>query len=393
MSHLIKFRINGLAGRKEPLEWEFNRHTNVFFGLNGCGKTSVLKILDSAMRGDASLLMRVPFTSAAVDIYSISYKRIFQRTITMLRSGEAIFEESSGGKLDEATLLLRSRHVTEKLKWKSSPRIKGATATSWAHQYLPTSRLILGRPDAVSADWANLIPSDRPPVSEEQVDLFFARSVERLWKDYTSELLARIGKAQEAGLASILRAVLAPKAASSKTHKAGLNSHQAYERMKKFVVRQGSPQLLPNEKRFKARYDENLTLRSVVLDINKVEKDIEEAGAPRRQVEEIVKGLFSGGKTATFTDQTIEIKSANGSSIGIASLSSGEKHLLMMLVETLLAGESTIIIDEPEISMHVDWQKCLVHTMRVLNPHAQIVIATHSPEIMADVDDALILRM
>ena len=67
--------------------------------------------------------------------------------------------------------------------------------------------------------------------SEDQVDLLFAESVKRLWTDYTSELLGNIRKAQEAGLASILKTVLLPKGSSARWRKAGLNSHQAYERI------------------------------------------------------------------------------------------------------------------------------------------------------------------
>ena len=65
----------------------------------------------------------------------------------------------------------------------------------------------------------------------------------------------------------------------------------------------------------------------------------------------------------------------------------------MILVVTLLAGESSIIIDEPEISIHVDWQKRLVQIMRMLTPKAQIIIATHSPEVMADLPDSKIICM
>jgi predicted ATP-dependent endonuclease of OLD family len=58
-----------------------------------------------------------------------------------------------------------------------------------------------------------------------------------------------------------------------------------------------------------------------------------------------------------------------------------------------LAGESSLLIDEPEISMHIDWQQELISAMTTLNSSAQIILATHSPEIMADVDDDRIFRL
>jgi predicted ATPase len=74
-------------------------------------------------------------------------------------------------------------------------------------------------------------------------------------------------------------------------------------------------------------------------------------------------------------------------------LSSGEKQLIRILLDTLLAKDSSIIIDEPELSMHIDWQRVLLASMRELNPTAQIIVATHSPEIMADVPDQHIFEI
>ena len=98
-------------------------------------------------------------------------------------------------------------------------------------------------------------------------------------------------------------------------------------------------------------------------------------------------------KEIQFTDESIQVNSLSGEKIGLASLSSGEKHFLRILVSTLLVGESSLIVDEPEISMHVDWQKDLIKSLRALNAEAQFIFATHSPEIMADVPNDKIFRI
>jgi predicted ATP-dependent endonuclease of OLD family len=392
MSHIVSFRIEGLTGRQEPFEMMMNRHVNVLFGLNGCGKTSLLKILHSAMGNDGSLLVRVPFTSASVTIYSIHYGKNFTRTTTKptgLRLPE--IQEPSEIRMDESRSLRLVQDEIQKLQWKTTPADEGASEATYSHLYLPTSRLLTGRIAMTQSLFAG--GPERLLVSEEQIDTYFAESIKNLWINYTSELLSRIGKAQETGLASILKAVLSPRARSSRKLETELDSHQAYESMKKFVTRQGSPRLLSQEKDFEKRYEADPTLRRVVLDINKIENEIEQASSPRRQLEDLVTNLFSGGKTTKFTDQSIEIKAASGVNIGLDSLSSGEKHLLMLLVDTLLAEENSMIIDEPEISMHVDWQRKLIQIMRVLNPQAQLIVATHSPEIMADIADEFIKRM
>ena len=82
MSHIVQFEIEGLAGRSKPLEIKLNRDDNVFFGQTGSGKTSILKILHSAMSNDVSALKTVPFTSASVTIYSVSYDTEITRKVT-----------------------------------------------------------------------------------------------------------------------------------------------------------------------------------------------------------------------------------------------------------------------------------------------------------------------
>ena len=65
------------------------------------------------------------------------------------------------------------------------------------------------------------------------------------------------------------------------------------------------------------------------------------------------------------------------------NLSSGEKQILILLTQTLLQEKKPYIYiaDEPELSLHIAWQKTIIGAIHTLNPNAQIIIATHSPEI------------
>jgi len=65
-------------------------------------------------------------------------------------------------------------------------------------------------------------------------------------------------------------------------------------------------------------------------------------------------------------------------------LSSGEKQLIILLTETLLQREEPYIFiaDEPEISLHIKWQRMLATAISEINPNAQLIFATHSPEIV-----------
>lgn len=69
--------------------------------------------------------------------------------------------------------------------------------------------------------------------------------------------------------------------------------------------------------------------------------------------------------------------------ISITSLSSGEKQLFILLTEALLQKSIThiFIADEPELSLHIEWQRKILSAVLELNPNAQIIVATHSPEV------------
>jgi predicted ATPase len=75
--------------------------------------------------------------------------------------------------------------------------------------------------------------------------------------------------------------------------------------------------------------------------------------------------------------------------IGLRDLSSGERQVVSMLyaaTHTSGAG-SVVLIDEPEISLHIDWQRLLVQKMEQQLGDRQLIISTHSPEVGADYPD------
>lgn len=72
--------------------------------------------------------------------------------------------------------------------------------------------------------------------------------------------------------------------------------------------------------------------------------------------------------------------------IPLYKLSSGEKQILLILLKVFLMEEQPYILlmDEPEISLHIEWQYKLFEEIRHLNPHCQIITSTHSPSLFGD---------
>lgn len=77
-----------------------------------------------------------------------------------------------------------------------------------------------------------------------------------------------------------------------------------------------------------------------------------------------------------------------------AHLSSGEMQLLTLFTFLYFQFEEqeefSIIIDEPELSLHIAWQSRYLESITSANPQAQFIIATHAPEIAAPFRDRTI---
>lgn len=65
-------------------------------------------------------------------------------------------------------------------------------------------------------------------------------------------------------------------------------------------------------------------------------------------------------------------------------LSSGEKQILIILLTVLTQDLQPYVLfmDEPEASLHFEWQKRLIDMMMLLNPNVQIILTTHSPAVV-----------
>lgn len=85
-----------------------------------------------------------------------------------------------------------------------------------------------------------------------------------------------------------------------------------------------------------------------------------------------------------FDDANFNFKQ-NGTNnpIELKKLSSGEKQILIILLKCFLQQKQPFIylLDEPEISLHITWQRQLIGILKELNPNCQIILATHSATI------------
>jgi len=77
-----------------------------------------------------------------------------------------------------------------------------------------------------------------------------------------------------------------------------------------------------------------------------------------------------------------------GDEVPVTGLSSGEQHRLVLLYELLfrVSEGALILIDEPELSLHVVWQESFLRDIQEIARirNFDVLIATHSPQIISD---------
>ncbi len=105
---------------------------------------------------------------------------------------------------------------------------------------------------------------------------------------------------------------------------------------------------------------------------------------PKKKFQDIMDDLFTyTGKKIIRTENEIRF-SQIGETLVPYQLSSGEKQILAILLTVLVEDNNNYVLfmDEPEVSLHVDWQKRLIDLILELNPNVQIILTTHSPAVI-----------
>lgn len=127
------------------------------------------------------------------------------------------------------------------------------------------------------------------------------------------------------------------------------------------------------------------------------QNEIEKLYEPIQKTRSIINSFFSESKKELLIDPQGELKVRfkNNKIANIYELSSGEKQIITMLGHLIFFGERSktesgiFIIDEPEVSLHLAWQEIFVNSILEASPNTQFILATHSPAIIGDTPDSL----
>lgn len=138
-----------------------------------------------------------------------------------------------------------------------------------------------------------------------------------------------------------------------------------------------------------------------------LEKQIDAMEPTRHSVEAFVSSAnaFLDDKRVTFSSgDGIALFNDNEMKLSPIALSSGERHILLLLAQSVIAADrrKLLVIDEPEISLGIDWQRrLLVNLLKCTSSadpgpdfqEAQVLVATHSLQVMGEVEPSDIVTV
>lgn len=133
--------------------------------------------------------------------------------------------------------------------------------------------------------------------------------------------------------------------------------------------------------------------KTTFLDVE-IDKEIERLNKDHRNKDELQEKFMNSlnsffeetSKKVEFVDDKIEIILVSGKRIDYRNLSSGERQLIFIFLKIINGGvdNSLILMDEPEISLHLSWQEKLLTEITSANSSSQMIIVTHSPALVMD---------
>lgn len=106
--------------------------------------------------------------------------------------------------------------------------------------------------------------------------------------------------------------------------------------------------------------------------------------SPKKMFQDLIDEFFADtGKKIIRTENEIRFTQI-GETLFPYQLSSGEKQMLVILLTVLVEDQQPYVLfmDEPEVSLHIEWQQRIIETILKLNPNVQIILTTHSPAVI-----------
>lgn len=355
-----RLEVSNFLERDVDVVLDFNEDINIITGYNGSGKTNLLKIIWYTISGNIyNLLEEVHFSRIKLitSEYEVQIEKLNHVTcLGYFKNEHGVLECRDRGEED---FLIESEHEDARDQFKALLRSHGKSL------FFPTFRRLEGGfATTKRAQTRNWFQNARPTgdlaeamagVSRKltEAEHLFVTSISTI--DISELLLKQYNEMSEE--ASVRQAEM---------------SNEVIEKIRVFKLDTAEED--PQNVGVAALG----VLESIQVLVRNADYRREEIMAPLIAVQKLVSKIFksksiSMNRRVTFGDAVNAINSE--------LLSAGEKQMLGFICYNAFNDNIPIIIDEPELSLHVDWQRILFPTLISQGKKNQFIIATHSPFI------------
>lgn len=403
--------VSGFQGSRR-FGINFSQNANFLIGKNGSGKTTLINLINAGLAGDSATLFRLNFSELELTLtfgpdnsqYTLQYKKDYQDNLPRQFIDFAILGPKRGG------IFKQRLYERERYAYRNAPEgmfYDGGQSLDLEYVF---KRAKKRRPITT---WLSILRSDpgRSASPEAALQNPIDRKLEELTKrtsSYLSSLdnralnrsasfqkdyfLSLIGYKGGDAFSQALAAFVSLDMDAEEANFGKILSHLklgALEYKHKLTTHFAEARKLQRERdtyTLKDALKVADTLR--VHDLNEkwlsFERDRAEIYLTKSEFIEIVNELFLT-KSLSFTDRNQPVFAiSKDRRLALTDLSSGEKQVYIILSEALVQeGKRAIYLaDEPELSLHVEWQQSLVKNIFRLNSQCQVIFATHSPDIL-----------
>lgn len=370
---IVEFQVVGLLGRSKNIQLKFHDDLNILTGYNGSGKTTVLKLIWYIVSGNIHIALReIPFKRCVLitDIYSISILKVNETTCEAEVTSKGKSQRFEDQFDHEEDILNDARD-----------NVKDFTQSIGTSLFFPTFRRIEGG-FGIDEQEPGIAPRNTFAAWSTGSDLGNLQKA-------VSAVSRRLSNGKHTFVTSIATNDISELIQGKYTDL----SEQANSMQRE--VNQSVVQDIQNYKLREdqsSEFDKDQDASALLEEVRKrIEQATERRNAimqPLSAVQQLVvkifrhKGIKMTGRVS-FGDAADAIASDK--------LSAGEKQMLSFICYNALTYDSVIFIDEPELSLHVDWQRVLFPTLMQQSKSNQFIIATHSPFIYSKYPDRELL--
>ncbi|EIY6650761.1 AAA family ATPase [Salmonella enterica] len=383
--HLKVNKLFGLLDYEIPLD---DHEITLLTGPNGYGKTMILKIINSILTNELNILCKLNFGFIKIDFQggSVSITHDPKKDGLILNH----LDNNSGNTTTEELKLQKNESSIEEIfymHWHEGE----AKAKQKPQPDKPLSSEVLSH--ITSKEDVSFICADRLQVKtgDETVIDLCARKLKDLMESAQNESAALSQKLDATFPIRLFERLEQQKRFSSENIQARLNGIQDKRRhyMRHGLI-QAENDLMPEKSTSFNSSNEYLGVLDLYIEdaLGKL-SPFQTLHQKIDLFESILKEkVLAFKKVVIDRDNGFYFESLNGDVIERNLLSSGEQNQIVLLFNLIfdLVSQKVILIDEPEISLHVAWQQTFLDSLKKIqktNKYEKVIIATHSPQVIS----------